>query len=231
MLTVKLDNVLGAAASSPTPAGRANLAGLQLSTEVVSWPSTQIRSEKGPAPERLLGELLVSYRQGEKHPTQARLRLHIKAPAGSQCSRNISRGLLDTLWLEILWHSLRPLRPPWQNARDVVAGPLARSPNRSIPAPPPLAAGGRPDSCCRCPPTCSVACSDDPKRGLAPLCRRSASVPGEHPPLGETPLGMVMSRAVPTPAHCVEPSGLARLALPAPPSHQQLATAVADCRP
>lgn len=187
----------------PTLLGRANLAGLQLFTEVLAeHPDEQARPDG----------YWAAYIVKGKKTTQARLRLHIKASAGANLA-----ALLDTLWLEILWINYGPFGR--LQRRDGVLIPL-RKPEPLDPATAPWRLG---EACSVLPvPTHLLGVLDDP---AAVLRRYAGGVlrPGDILTIGETPLAVMQGRYN-HPA-MVNPSGLARLLCRAFHPTSSLATA------
>ncbi|TWB88681.1 F420-0:Gamma-glutamyl ligase [Synechococcus sp. CS-602] len=192
----------------PTLLGRANLAGLQLSTEVLAeHPDEKARPDG----------YWAAYIVKGKKTTQARLRLHIKAPAGANAAGTNLAALLDTLWLEILWINYGPFGR--LQRRDGVLVPL-RKPEPLDPGTAPWRQG---EGCSVLPvPTHLLGVLDDP----AEVLRRYAGGvlrAGDILTIGETPLAVMQGRYN-HPA-MVEPSGLARLLCRAFHPTSSLATA------
>jgi len=158
---------------SAHPAGTpSNLAGLQLSTEVLAeHPDEKARR-------RLLGR----YMSKEKKTTQAGAPPH-QGAAGANAAGNQFAALLDTSVAEI---SVITYGPSVRLQAAMVWLVLAaQATNRSDPQPP-WRAGGRLPRWFAV-PTHLLGMLDDPARVLAPLCPRSA--PGrDMPHIVETPL-------------------------------------------
>ena len=173
----------------PTLLGRADLTALQVSSTITpQHPDEEARAD---------GYWFAYIVKGRKR-TQAQVRLTITAPAGTDL-----KGLLDTLWLEILWTNYGPFGRLQQ--RDGVLIPLRR-PAAANPA----SARWRQGERCSVLPirTHLLGTLDDP----AEVLRHYAGAvlqPGDVLTIGETPLAVMQGRYN-HPAN-LQPSSLARL--------------------
>jgi len=173
----------------PTLLGRADLAGVTVSCRITPrHPDEQARAD---------GYWFAYIVKGRKS-THADLSVAISAPEGTDL-----KGLLDTLWLEILWVNYGPFGR--LQRRDAVLIPL----RRPAPASPATAQWRQGDHCTVLPiRTHLLGSLDDP----AEVLRHYAGgvfQPGDVLTIGETPLAVMQGRYH-HPA-MVEPSSLARL--------------------
>jgi hypothetical protein len=173
----------------PTLLGRGAISGVVI--------ESQITPQHPDEPARADGYWFAYIVKGRKR-TQAQLNLRIRVPDGSTL-----RGLLDTLWLEILWVNYGPFGR--LQRRDGVLIPL----RRPAPASPSTAQWRRGDGCTVLPiRTHLLGTLDDP----AEVLRHYAGAmlqPGDILTIGETPLAVMQGRYN-HPAN-LQPSGLARL--------------------
>ena len=173
----------------PTLLGRADLAGVQVTTSLKpQHPDEQARAD---------GYWFAYIVKGHK-TTQAEVRISISGPAGCDL-----RKLVDTLWLEILWTNYGPFGR--LQKRDCVLIPL----RRPAAAQPATAHWRQGDRCSVLPiRTHLLGTLDDP----AEVLRHYAGAvlqPGDVLTIGETPLAVMQGRYN-HPAN-LQPSSLARL--------------------
>ncbi|MEN9542246.1 MAG: hypothetical protein RLZZ459_2337 [Cyanobacteriota bacterium] len=173
----------------PTLLGRADLSGVVIESRITpQHPDETARAD---------GYWFAYIVKGHKR-TKARVNLSIRVPEGTD-----PRGLLDTLWLEILWVNYGPFGR--LQRRDGVLIPLRR------PAPAsPAAAQWRGGERCAVLPirTHLLGTLDDPVEVLRHYAG-AVLQPGDILTIGETPLAVMQGRYH-HPA-MVEPSSLARL--------------------
>ena len=176
-------------ALQPTLLGRGAMNGVVI--------ESQITPQHPDEPARADGYWFAYIVKGGKR-TQAQLNLRIRVPGGSDL-----RGLLDTLWLEILWVNYGPFGR--LQRRDGVLIPL----RRPAPASPSTAQWRSGDGCTVLPiRTHLLGTLDDP----AEVLRHYAGAmlqPGDILTIGETPLAVMQGRYN-HPAN-LQPSSLARL--------------------
>jgi hypothetical protein len=173
----------------PTLLGRADLSGVRIRTRITACHPDQN--------ERADGYWAAYIVKGRK-TTAARLEVSLEADPGVSLE-----GLLDTLWLEVLWVSYGPFGRLWR--RDGILVPLSR--------PEPAAAGAaawRAGERCRVLPigTHLLGVLDDPETVLRHYAGALLQ-PGDVLTIGETPLAVMQGRY--HHPETVQPSCLARL--------------------
>lgn len=173
----------------PTLLGRGDLKAVRISSEIIANHPDE--------PARADGYWFAYIVKGRKS-TEAKVRLTITAPAEVDL-----KGLLDTLWVEILWMNYGPFGR--LQRRDAILVPLRR-PAATTPANAQWRAG---DHCQVLPiRTHLLGVLDDP----AEVLRHYAGAvlqPGDILTIGETPLAVIQGRY--HHPETVQPSALARL--------------------
>lgn len=173
----------------PTLLGRADLAGVQVHTRVMArHPDEEARAD---------GYWAAYIVKGRK-TTAAELTVTLTAGQGVHLD-----GLLDTLWLEVLWVNYGPFGRLWK--RNGILVPLTR------PEPASAATNGwRAGEGCSVLPihTHLLGVLDDPEAVLRHYAG-SALQPGDVLTIGETPLAVMQGRY--HHPETVQPSSLARL--------------------
>jgi len=173
----------------PTLLGRGDLKAVRISSEIIANHPDE--------PARADGYWFAYIVKGRKS-TEAKVRLKITAPADVDL-----KGLLDTLWVEVLWMNYGPFGR--LQRRDAVLVPLRR-PAATTPGNAQWRAG---DHCQVLPiRTHLLGVLDDP----AEVLRHYAGAvlqPGDILTIGETPLAVIQGRY--HHPETVQPSALARL--------------------
>ena len=173
----------------PTLLGRGDLKAVRISSEIIANHPDE--------PARADGYWFAYIVKGRKS-TEAKVRLKITAPADVDL-----KGLLDTLWVEVLWMNYGPFGR--LRRRDAVLVPLRR-PAATTPGNAQWRAG---DHCQVLPiRTHLLGVLDDP----AEVLRHYAGAvlqPGDILTIGETPLAVIQGRY--HHPETVQPSALARL--------------------